>query len=68
MHEFKDDNERFLESAERIMDAPCTQRDHGSRLTMRADDWESWHGVILPPSFPYGGMENPSVLHGVPPR
>ena len=47
VHEFKDDNERFLESAEKIMDAPY--------------DWESWHGVILPPSFPYGGMENPSV-------
>jgi leukotriene-A4 hydrolase len=49
--ELEDDMERFMEAAEKIV-YPYA--------------WTTYNCLILPPSFPYGGMENPVFTFATP--
>ncbi|EEB06062.1 leukotriene A-4 hydrolase [Schizosaccharomyces japonicus yFS275] len=50
-YEFEQDMERFIQAAESIT---------------FAYPWTRYDFVILPPSFPYGGMENPNATFATP--
>lgn len=50
-YEFEADTEKFIEAAEKIV-FPY--------------EWKTYDVLILPPSFPYGGMENPNITFGTP--
>lgn len=50
-YEFEADTERFIEAAEGIV-FPY--------------EWEKYDVLVLPPSFPYGGMENPNITFATP--
>uniref|UniRef100_A0A060T0L8 Leukotriene A(4) hydrolase n=1 Tax=Blastobotrys adeninivorans TaxID=409370 RepID=A0A060T0L8_BLAAD len=49
--EFEDDTEKFIQVAEKIV-FPY--------------DWKTYNVLVLPPSFPYGGMENPNITFATP--
>ncbi|KAF8419571.1 hypothetical protein EV426DRAFT_615208 [Tirmania nivea] len=49
--ELEGDTEKFIEIAERII---------------YPYPWETYNVLILPPSFPYGGMENPNMTFATP--
>lgn len=50
-YEFEADTEKFIEVAENIV-FPY--------------EWKTYNVLILPPSFPYGGMENPNITFATP--
>lgn len=50
-HEFEHDMESFLQTAERLI-FPY--------------EWDQYDALVLPASFPYGGMENPNVTFATP--
>ncbi|VVT54009.1 uncharacterized protein SAPINGB_P003861 [Magnusiomyces paraingens] len=50
-YEFEADTEKFIEVAEKIV-FPY--------------EWKTYNVLILPPSFPYGGMENPNITFATP--
>jgi leukotriene-A4 hydrolase len=50
-HEFEADTENFIKTAESIV-FPY--------------DWKTFNVLVLPPSFPYGGMENPNITFATP--
>lgn len=50
-YEFEADTEKFLEAAESIV-FPY--------------EWKTYNVLVLPPSFPYGGMENPNITFATP--
>ncbi|ODQ67989.1 leukotriene A-4 hydrol [Nadsonia fulvescens var. elongata DSM 6958] len=50
-HEFCADTEGFIQAAEKIV-FPY--------------DWKTYNVLVLPPSFPYGGMENPNITFATP--
>ncbi|KAB5577633.1 peptidase family M1-domain-containing protein [Coniochaeta sp. 2T2.1] len=50
--EFEEDMDRFMEAAESITGVPY--------------QWGEYNVLILPPSFPYGGMENPVFTFATP--
>lgn len=50
-HEFEDDMEKFLQAAESIV-FPY--------------EWDQYDALVLPKSFPYGGMENPNATFVTP--
>ncbi|CAA22858.1 vacuolar aminopeptidase Lap2 [Schizosaccharomyces pombe] len=50
-YEFEHDMENFMEAAEQLTLPYC---------------WTRYDFVILPPSFPYGGMENPNATFATP--
>lgn len=50
-HEFEVDTEKFIEAAENIV-FPY--------------EWKTYNVLVLPPSFPYGGMENPNITFATP--
>ncbi|KAI5811222.1 peptidase family M1-domain-containing protein [Peziza echinospora] len=49
--ELSGDTEKFIEAAEKII---------------YPYPWETYNVLILPPSFPYGGMENPNMTFATP--
>lgn len=49
--EFQDDMESFIDAAEKIV---------------FNYEWDQYDALILPSSFPYGGMENPNVTFATP--
>ncbi|SEI36977.1 YALIA101S16e00452g1_1 [Yarrowia lipolytica] len=50
-YEFEADTEKFINAAENIV-FPY--------------EWEKYDVLVLPPSFPYGGMENPNITFATP--
>lgn len=50
-YEFEADTEKFIETAEKIV-FPY--------------EWKTYNVLVLPPSFPYGGMENPNITFATP--
>ncbi|KAA8897397.1 hypothetical protein TRICI_006741 [Trichomonascus ciferrii] len=50
-YEFEADTENFIKTAESIV-FPY--------------DWKTFNVLVLPPSFPYGGMENPNITFATP--
>lgn len=50
-HEFEHDMESFLQTAEKLI-FPY--------------EWDQYDALVLPASFPYGGMENPNVTFATP--
>lgn len=50
-HEFEVDTEKFIGAAEKIV-FPY--------------EWKTYNVLVLPPSFPYGGMENPNITFATP--
>ncbi|KAK9471949.1 LAP2 leucyl aminopeptidase yscIV [Dipodascopsis tothii] len=50
-YEFEADTEKFIAAAEEIV-FPY--------------DWKTYNVLVLPPSFPYGGMENPNITFATP--
>lgn len=50
-YEFEADTEKFIEAAENIV-FPY--------------EWKTYNVLVLPPSFPYGGMENPNITFATP--
>lgn len=50
-YEFEADTEKFIETAENIV-FPY--------------EWKTYNVLVLPPSFPYGGMENPNITFATP--
>lgn len=50
-YEFEADTEKFIETAEGIV-FPY--------------EWKTYNVLVLPPSFPYGGMENPNITFATP--
>lgn len=50
-YEFENDTEKFIQSAEKIV-FPY--------------EWKSYDILVLPPSFPFGGMENPNITFATP--
>lgn len=50
-HEFEDDMERFLQAAENLV---------------YRYEWDQYDALVLPLSFPYGGMENPNATFVTP--
>ncbi|KAG5363898.1 Leukotriene A-4 hydrolase-like protein [Yarrowia sp. B02] len=50
-YEFEADTEKFINAAEKIV-FPY--------------EWEKYDVLVLPPSFPYGGMENPNITFATP--
>ncbi|KAH8911027.1 hypothetical protein BR93DRAFT_874536 [Coniochaeta sp. PMI_546] len=50
--EFEEDMDRFMEAAESITGVPY--------------QWGEYNVLVLPPSFPYGGMENPVFTFATP--
>jgi leukotriene-A4 hydrolase len=50
-YEFEADTETFIQTAEKIV-FPY--------------DWKTYNVLVLPPSFPYGGMENPNITFATP--
>lgn len=50
-YEFENDTEKFIEAAEKIV-FPY--------------EWKTFNVLILPPSFPFGGMENPNITFATP--
>lgn len=50
-YEFEADTERFIQTAEKIV-FPY--------------EWKTYNVLVLPPSFPYGGMENPNITFATP--
>lgn len=50
-HEFEDDMENFLQAAEKLV---------------YKYEWDQYDALVLPLSFPYGGMENPNATFVTP--
>lgn len=50
-YEFEDDMERFMQVAEKLV-FPY--------------EWDQYDALVLPASFPYGGMENPNITFATP--
>lgn len=50
-YEFEADTENFIKTAENIV-FPY--------------EWKTYNVLVLPPSFPYGGMENPNITFATP--
>jgi leukotriene-A4 hydrolase len=50
-YEFEADTENFIQAAEKIV-FPY--------------EWKTYNVLVLPPSFPYGGMENPNITFATP--
>ncbi|KAM9886774.1 hypothetical protein OXX69_013616, partial [Metschnikowia pulcherrima] len=50
-HEFEDDMEHFLQAAEKLV---------------YKYPWDQYDALVLPSSFPYGGMENPNATFVTP--
>lgn len=50
-YEFEDDMERFMQVAEKLV-FPY--------------EWDQYDALVLPSSFPYGGMENPNITFATP--
>lgn len=49
--ELEDDTEKFIQIAEKLV---------------YQYPWTTYNVLILPPSFPYGGMENPNITFATP--
>lgn len=66
--ELEEDTEKFIQAAEVSIDMSSfrTFTEHRAQHIVFPYPWTTYNVLVLPASFPYGGMENPVFTFATP--